>query len=153
MCIFKRYTFFENLKNMAPKQTCYGHFNFKLSKGMAGFSLSNTLLIFKNDSFFIDETMILFSFLIFHTKNLQLKKSQFSLSDLPHQAKDITPPRVKSFVWWGKAEKENQFFFYCGFLAQIIKNWYQYHLFIYKNESFLKIWRVWLILKVCHTLW
>ena len=61
---------------------------------------------------------------ITQSKNPQFKKKWFSLSALPHQAYDFTPPGAKSYAWWGKAEKENRFFLNCGFLAWNLKKWY-----------------------------
>jgi len=59
--------------------------------------------------------------LIIPTKNPQFKKNQISYTALPHQMEDFTPPSTKSSVWWSKAEKEIQFFLYCGYKLESSK--------------------------------
>ena len=57
------------------------------------FSMIHTLQTFKNDSFFIDEQMILLSFffLIIPAKNPKFKKNLNSFSALLHQLSDLVP--------------------------------------------------------------
>ena len=63
------------------------------------FKICHTLQIFKNDSFFIDEQMLLLSFFDNTSQNPQFKKNQISYSALPYKAYDFFPPSAKLDDW------------------------------------------------------